>query len=69
MWRRVLSIALGSVFVLWGLVSIYNGRITAFKHSNHTFNVRSDPLGFWFVVALVLYLGVGCIYRGITGKK
>jgi hypothetical protein len=69
MWRRVLSVALGSAFVVWGLVSIYKGHITAFKHYNHTFNVTRDPLGFWIVVVLVLYLGAGCIYRGIRGKR
>ena len=69
MWRRVLSVAFGSAFVIWGLASIYNGHITAFKPYKHTFYVTRDSFGFWIVVVLVLYLGVGCIYRGIRGKR
>ncbi len=69
MWRRVLSVALGFAFVVWGLISIYNGRITAFRSYNHTFYEAKDPVGFWLVIVFVLYLGVGCIYRGIKGKK
>jgi hypothetical protein len=69
MWRRVLSVAFGSAFVVWGLVSIYKGQITALRGYNHTFYGTKDPLGFWVVVILVLYLGAGCIYRGIRGKR
>jgi hypothetical protein len=69
MWRRMLSVALGSAFVVWDLVSLYNGQITAFRRWNHTFFETRDPVGFWLVIVLVLYLGLGCIYRGIRGKK
>ena len=67
MWRRVLSVAFGAAFVVWGLVSIFRGSITAFDYSL-TFHVARNPVGFCLVVALVLYLGVGCIYRGVSGK-
>ena len=69
MWRRVLSVAFGSAFVVWGLVSIYKGHITAFRGYNITFHVTRNPIGFWAVVVLVLYLGIGCIYRGVRGKR
>jgi hypothetical protein len=69
MWRRVLSVVFGCAFVVWGLVSICQGQITAFKHPSHTFDTTSEPFSFWIVVVLVLYLGVGCIYRGIKGKR
>ena len=69
MWRRVLSVVFGVGFVAWGLVSIYHGRITAFRNFNITFYRTHDPFAFWLVVGLVLYLGVGCIYRGIRGKS
>ncbi len=69
MWRRVLSVAFGCAFLVWGLVSIYKGHITAFRFYHHTFSATNDPLGFWIVVVLILYLGVGCIYRGVIGKR
>ncbi len=69
MWRRVLSVAFGSGFVAWGLVSIFLGRITAIRHLDHTFYSTRESVVFWLVVLLVLYLGVGCIYRGIRGKR
>ncbi len=69
LWRRVLSVVFGVGFVAWGLVSIYLGHITAFRHINLTFYRTRDPFAFWLVVLLVLYLGVGCIYRGIRGKS
>jgi uncharacterized BrkB/YihY/UPF0761 family membrane protein len=69
MWRRVLSIALGSAFVIWDLVSIYNGQITAFRPWNHTHFKTSDPVGFWLVIVFILYLGLACIYRGFGGKR
>jgi hypothetical protein len=68
-WRRVLSVACGFAFVVWGLVSIYKGQITAFRHYNYTFYEAKNTVCFWLVVMLVLYLGVGCIYRGIRGKR
>jgi hypothetical protein len=69
MWRRVLSVAFGSAFVAWGVTSIYEGHITAFRDFNITFYKTSDPVGFWLVVAFVIYLGIGCVYRGIRGKR
>ena len=69
LWRRVLSVAFGVGFVAWGLVSICLGHITAFRHFNLTFYRTRDPFAFWLLVLLVLYLGVGCIYRGIRGKS
>ncbi|HXF09220.1 MAG TPA: hypothetical protein VN625_00445 [Desulfuromonadaceae bacterium] len=68
-WRRVLSVICGCALVVWGLVSIYKGHITAISGYNHTFYMTDEPFGFWLVVAVILYLGVGCIYRGIRGKR
>jgi hypothetical protein len=69
MWRRVLSIVFGFAFAAWGLYSIHQGQITAFRRPSHTFEEASEPAVFWIVIALILYLGVACIYRGIKGKK
>jgi len=69
LWRRVLSVTFGTGFVIWGLISIYHGHITAFQNFNLTFYRTCDPFAFWLVVLLVLYLGVACIYRGIRGKS
>lgn len=69
MWRRVLSIAAGSAFIVWGLVSIYKEHIMAFRNYNATFYMTKDPFGFWVVVVLIFYLGAACIYRGIRGKR
>lgn len=68
-WRRLLSIALGSAFVVWGLVSIGTGHITAWRRNTHTYFVTRDPAGFWLVVGFVILLGVMYLYRGARGKR
>lgn len=68
MWRRVLSIAVGVAFVVWAVVSIFVGHITV-THENLRYYIGKQPFGFWLVVAFILFLGLGCIYRGIQGKK
>jgi hypothetical protein len=68
MWRRALSIAMGIAFVVWAIVSIYIGHITV-THQNFTYHATSEPFVFWLVVACIFSLGIGCVYRGIRGKK
>jgi hypothetical protein len=68
-WRRYGSVALGLIFIVWGIVSIVTGHITAWRRYNHTYVATSDPVGFWLVVSAVIVLGIGCVYRGIKGKK
>jgi len=68
-WRRTLSVMLGLAFILWGLVSIAQGRITAFRGINHTFHVTREPYAFWLVVGIVIALGISCVYRGLRGRR
>ena len=68
-WRRALSVVVGVAFLTWGLVSIAQGRITAFRGINHTFHVTREPYAFWLVVIIVIALGLSCIYRGFRGRQ
>ena len=68
-WRRALSVVVGVAFIIWGLVSIAQGRITAFRGINHTFHVTREPYAFWLVVIIVMALGLSCIYRGFRGRQ
>jgi len=68
-WRRALSVVVGVAFIIWGLVSIAQGRITAFRGINHTFHVTREPYAFWLVVTIVMALGLSCIYRGFRGRQ
>lgn len=68
-WRRYGSIALGFIFIGWGFVAIGTGHITAWRRNTQTYSATSDPIGFWLVVSFVIVLGVGCIFRGIRGKR
>lgn len=69
LWRRMLSVVVGCAFVVWGVVSISIGHITAIRHLNYTFYMAREPVAFWLVVMVIVYLGVACIYRGIRGKR
>jgi hypothetical protein len=68
LWRRLLAIAVGVAFVVWGVVSIFIGHITV-THHNYIYEVNREPFGFWLVVACILFLGAGSIFRGIQGRK
>jgi len=68
-WRRALSVVVGVAFLTWGLVSIAQGRITAFRGINHTFHVTREPYAFWLVVVIVIALGLSCLYRGFRGRQ
>lgn len=67
-WRRALSVVVGVAFIVWGLISIRQGRITAFRGINHTFHVTREPFAFWLVVVIVTGLGMACVYRGVRGR-
>jgi hypothetical protein len=68
-WRRYGSIGLGLIFIGWGLVSIVTGHITAWRSNTTTYFVSKDPDGFWLMVSAVILLGIGCVYRGIRGRR
>ena len=68
-WRRALSVVVGVAFITWGLVSIAQGRITAFRGINHTFHVTREPYAFWLVVVIVIALGLSCLYRGFRDRQ
>jgi len=67
-WHRALSVALGVAFIIWGLVAITQGHITAFRHHSRTFYATRGPSAFWLVVAIVIALGIGCVYRGLRSR-
>jgi hypothetical protein len=68
LWRRSLSVVLGSAFVIWALVAVRKGHITITKQ-NYTFYVAREPVLFWFAVIAVFVLGIALVYRGIRGKS
>jgi len=68
-WRRALSVVLGVTFIIWGLVAIVQGHITAFRHHSHTFYATGEPSAFWLVVVIVIALGISCVYRGLRGRQ
>src|SRR5579863_1373460 len=68
-WRRIGSIALGVIFIVWGATSIFKGHITAWRRATHTYFIDHDPVGFWVVVSFVIVLGLSCVIRGIRGRR
>jgi hypothetical protein len=68
-WRRYGSVGLGLIFIVWVIVSIITGHITAWRNNTITYFVSKDPVGFWLVVSAVILLGIGCVYRGIRGRR
>jgi len=68
-WRRCLSVVFGAAFVVWGLVSIGTGHITAWRRNTQTYFAAKEPLEFWLMVSVVILLGALCVFRGIKGRK
>ena len=71
MWRRLLFISLGLIFVIYGLAAIDRGHI-ATAHNwelHHTLFATKEPVAFWIMVSVTLLVGVVFIYRGIRGWK
>ena len=67
-WRRALSIAFGVAFVIGALFGVKHGHITVTK-MNYTVHAAGNPPVFWLVTCAIIGLGIGCIVRGIRGKR
>ncbi len=67
--RRLVFIALGSVFVVFGLVTIRTGHIDVARAElpPHIYSAAKEPVGFWIAVSVILLLGIVFIYRAIRG--